>query len=126
MPFTTATTYSLHTSVEAEEHLLKAFKEASGSYSRKNVEEFGEIVTTPAEQCGSKTIRTANSWPATAVSWLLEEVFGWHDLPYLFVRNDHDGQTVFGREDLTPDPIRHQPNAPKRIANDTCTYPFRQ
>ena len=90
---------SLYTSPEAEKHLQQAFKDALGIFCPENVQEFQQLVTTPAKQIENATLRTTTSdWPETAVSWLLEEVFGWQSPPYLFIRKDDDGETVFGRE----------------------------
>lgn len=106
MKYAAPTRVSLYTSTEAEEHLQRAYKEAHGVYCSENIRELSEILNSRATKIGPTTFRTATSWPATAVTWLLEDVFGWGDRSYLFIHQQYDGETRFGCPEI---PLGRQP-----------------
>ena len=92
----TTSEVALYTSPEAEEHLQWELKAARSLFARENVHEFETLVHGPTKQLGEDTLRKAESWPQAAINWLLLDVFGWSDKPYLFVQKTNEGEQVFG------------------------------
>jgi len=86
----------LLTSPEAETALQRAFQDAHGRFAKENVREFEELVNAPSSVENGDTVRKADTWSSAAITWLLDDVFGWNDVSYLLVQNDQDEKVVFG------------------------------
>ena len=90
----TNTGIMLFTSPEAETALQRAFQDAHGRFVKENIREFEELVNAPFSLENGETVRRAETWPSAAITWLLDDVFGWKDVSYLLIQKDRDGKVI--------------------------------